>query len=443
MSMQKVLLKKAIIFEPDLSEDKLVCRYRIDNQTFINTYEFPAGINIDKVDTETAKQLSRWMAIASSFGLFSVAYLDELVCDFPISSNDVTFFEKVFYLGFGEFKLTNAIPLTTTTTLSSTMGTTPSSPPRDFAAQHTSQTSGRSLLLNGGGKDGSVSASILSRNNIDFSWFQRGNSVAQQQVVQAWDKPLITVKRILDPNRKKGVYSGHRPMSAGIAFLAMLSAYLYDYRYVIASNESSANEGNVTIDGFTVNHQYSKSLEFEMDFQTLFRNAGIHDVSYFSLLRPLNELQIATFTKGLNSAQLAAIVSCNNGTTTGTWCLKCPKCAFIALVIYAVGPNVAAGIWGDIDVINTPTLLPYITELIDPSQDKPLECVGTLDECHIAANLILQNDSRKPFLATQTKETLHRFLPLGTETRIPSSIGPHQLPDEFKSVLTYMQQSLS
>lgn len=437
------ILKKAFVLEPELSEEGLICKYRIDDQVLVNRYEFPAGINKDKIKSATAKKMSRWMAIASSFGLFSIAYLDELICEFPLTSDEVAFFEKIFYLGFGEFKLTNSIPLNTTTTLSSSVSIIPSEPQTKDVSALSRELSGKSLLLNGGGKDGSVSASILSQNGIDFTWFQRGDSVAQQQVVQAWDKPLLSVKRILDPNRKGGVYSGHRPMSAGIATLAMLCAYLYDYSYVIASNESSANEGNVTIDGFTVNHQYSKSLEFEMDFQALFRGAGIYDVNYFSLLRPLNELQIASFTKNLSNAQLAAIVSCNNGTSTGIWCLQCPKCAFIALVIYAVSPDVARGIWGTTDVMNTPSLLPYISELLDPSQDKPLECVGTLDECHIAANLILKNDSREAFLDTSIKEVLARFLPENVEAHIPSSLSDHQIPDSFEPALVYIQQSLN
>ena len=441
MNQHAIVLKKARVLEPILSNDTLVCRYEIDGETFTNVYEFPEGMNLQRLTSETAQKLSQWMAIASSFGLFSLGYLTEIECEFRLTKYDVAFFEKIFYLGFGEFKLTNSIPLNTTTTLISSyeIDTTDRSDVRTSALPNT----GKSLLLNGGGKDGSVSASLLSLNGIDFTWFQRGNSVAQQQVSNAWDKPVLEVRRVLDPNRKAGIYAGHRPMSAGIAFLSMLTAYLFDYSHVIASNEASANEGNTTIDGFTVNHQYSKSLEFETDLQNLFLTAGIHEIGYFSLLRPLSELQIASFTKNLSQNQLSAIVSCNNGTSTGVWCLACPKCAFIALVIYATDPNVARGIWGDVNVINTPSLAPYIEELLDPSQEKPLECVGTLDECHIAAGLILQHDASQAFLGNETKEMLQRFIPKDLEARMPATLEPHKIPGAFQPVLNFVQQSLS
>ena len=35
-------------------------------------------------------------------------------------------------------------------------------------------------------------------------------------------------------------------------------------KYILLSNESSANESNV--DGTKINHQYSKTYEFECDF---------------------------------------------------------------------------------------------------------------------------------------------------------------------------------
>lgn len=440
MVHQTPLLKKAIIRAPHLTETSLICTYEIDGEILTNVYELPKGMRPDRLGTAQAEKLSQWMAIASCFGLFSLGYLDEITCQFPLTTHDVAFFEKLFYLGFGEFKLVNNIPLKTRTTLLSTTPTKDS--PRHKKPSPHQHIPGRALLLNGGGKDGSVSAALLSQNSIDFTWFQRGDSVAQQQVVQSWSKPLLKVRRILDPKRKERVYSGHRPMSAGIAFLAMLCAYLYDYRYVIASNESSANEGNVTIDGFTVNHQYSKSLEFEADFQALFLATGITEVYYFSLLRPLNELQIASFTTKLTGAQLSAIVSCNNGTSTGTWCLKCPKCAFITLVVYAVSPTIARSIWGDINVINTPSLTPFITELIDPNQEKPLECVGTLDECHVAANLIIHNHAHRPFLNNATLTLIKQFIPHNTPARIPDTISKHHIPPSLNGVIAYMKRHL-
>lgn len=45
--------------------------------------------------------------------------------------------------------------------------------------------------------------------------------------------------------------------------------------------------------GEKINHQYSKSYEFEMDFEDYSKKYLKGNVKYFSFLRPLNELQIA------------------------------------------------------------------------------------------------------------------------------------------------------
>jgi len=64
-----------------------------------------------------------------------------------------------------------------------------------------------------------------------------------------------------------------------------IAAYLYDYRYIVLANEKSANEGNTYMDGISINHQYSKSFEFEKNFDRYVNNYISSDVKYFSLLR--------------------------------------------------------------------------------------------------------------------------------------------------------------
>ena len=81
-----------------------------------------------------------------------------------------------------------------------------------------------------------------------------------------------------------------------ITDLTYLVAFLIGKKYVALSNEDSANESNIV--GEKINHQYSKSLEFENDFRWFTKNYLTDKIEYFSLLRPLNELQIMKiFTK--------------------------------------------------------------------------------------------------------------------------------------------------
>jgi hypothetical protein len=263
-------------------------------------------------------------------------------------------------------------------------------------------------------------------------------------VVSSWHRDVIRVDRLLDEKRKKGPYSGHRPMSANISLLASLAALRTGYDSVIASNEASANEGNFTKEGVTINHQYSKSLEFEEDIQALFSDFEI-SIKYFSLLRPLHELQIGILASKLLPDQLAAITSCNNGTADATWCMACAKCAFVVLVMTASSPEAATHIWHT-QAINTPSLVPYLTELLDPNQQKPFECVGTLEECQLAAKFICSRkdaeltDGTRKLLQTYNSE-LKNYENL-LDYPLISHIDPHLIPTEYKHVLNEIVASI-
>ena len=90
--------------------------------------------------------------------------------------------------------------------------------------------------------------------------------------------------KLFDMNTQ-GYYNGHVPISGIIAFVLTTAAYLYDYKYIIMSNEKSANEGNTVMDGIEINHQRSKSYQFESDFSQYIKKYISPDIEYFSLLR--------------------------------------------------------------------------------------------------------------------------------------------------------------
>lgn len=425
------------IHAPTLTSTSLTCTYSVNGEDFVNSYEFPEPISDAVIIDPATKKLCELASVTTGFGLFSVDYFEKVLCDFYLSTDERRFFEKLIYLGFGEFRYVNKIPINKRTSVQCNKNTKDQTP-----AARAMPHSG-ALLLNGGGKDGSVSAWLLSACDVPFTWFQRGDSAAQSGVRSAWAAPSLIVNRKLDPNRANRKYAGHRPMSAGIAFIALLTAHVYGYRDVIASNETSANEGNATIDGFVLNHQYSKSLEFEQDLQRLLQSIAV-DVRYFSLLRPLHELQIGILASNLNDTQLSSIVSCNNGTKQGYWCMQCAKCAFVALILTAVNPDVARKVWGKRDIINTPGLQVHLQELLDPNVIKPLECVGTLAECQLAAAMIMKNDQRTPLLSEDTRNLLGQYAQVdnGAIESFVRSIAESSVPNEYELVISLMRERL-
>jgi hypothetical protein len=424
-----------VVHAPKLSSNILLCTYSMGDEHFTTSYRLPDGEYVSDALTE---KLCQWLAIVSSFSCFSTAYFDEIRCEFPLTHEDTAFFEKLFFHGFGEFRLRNNIDVAKKTRVCSILPLVAMQPvliPKP-------QGDNGPLLLNGGGKDGSTSAYLLGHAQHSFTWFQRGNSVAQSNVVAVWDAPVIYVSRLLERTSTENIYSGHRPVNAALVFTALLTAKLGNYSAIIASNEASANEGNAIIDGFHVNHQYSKTFEFESDVNQLLTSFGV-DIKYFSLLRPLDELQISFVATKLSNNQLAAITSCNRGTRTGIWCMSCAKCAFVALAITAADPAAAEKIWGDRTVINLPALQPHLVALLDPAVDKPFECVGTLTECQLAARLILARydgildmDTRKLFKRHTTNNiTLE-------DKKNLVALGPSLVPPAYQDVLQTAQDIL-
>ena len=80
---------------------------------------------------------------------------------------------------------------------------------------------------------------------------------------------VFEIRRNLDPllldMNGKGFLNGHTPFSALLAFYTLLAAAVTGKKYIALSNETSANEP--TIPGTDMNHQYSKSYEFETGFR--------------------------------------------------------------------------------------------------------------------------------------------------------------------------------
>jgi hypothetical protein len=415
---------------------KVYCTYLLDGIKFSHVFTLPTAID-DPAEPTTARLLN-WLSVIHTPYLFTFEYIRTIETAFPLSAAEKTFFEKVIFLGMAEFRYVNGIPLTTRTTIEAPEQKSAPMPPL-----RTDELSG-CFLLNGGGKDGSASATILDENSIDFTWFQLNNSVAQDEIVQASGKPVVICKRRMDPRRKEGRYQGHHPTSAAIAITAVLCAWLLKKRDVIASNESSANEGNTTIDGVSINHQYSKSMEFEQDLSALLAEFNI-PVRYFSLLRPLHELQIVQLAA--RGKYLPHFTSCNHGYTQGVWCMACPKCAFIALAFSAVDPETTSMIWPKTPApLALPGLVPYIQELMSDEQHKPLECVGTSEECRLAAAMVLRNQAGKtlpPALATAFADAAGTIDYNASRAKLSYSLAPHVIPGDYQLILNYFNDTFT
>ena len=132
-----------------------------------------------------------------------------------------------------------------------------------------------------------------------------------------YENNFLQINRTIDSTlldlNAKGYLNGHTPFSAMLAFYSVLLAVLSQKKHIALSNESSANEA--TVKNMDVNHQYSKSYEFESDFRNYISKYVNTDINYYSFLRPLSELQIAYLFAQLPS-YFPVFKSCNVGSKT-------------------------------------------------------------------------------------------------------------------------------
>lgn len=250
------------------------------------------------------------------------------------------------------------------------------------------------LVPIGGGKDSAVTLELLRLAGKPVCAYiinPRGATIHTTEVAGLDAAHVISAKRTLDSNMLElncqGYLNGHTPFSALVAFSGIIAARMHGLTMVALSNESSANES--TVQGSTVNHQYSKSFKFEKDFhyyQTTYLKGSAY---YFSMLRPLSEFQIARFFAGQKQYH-GIFRSCNAGSKTDSWCGHCPKCLFVYLILSPfLKPQEVRDIFGR-NMLDDWDMKETLDQLIGIEEEKPFECVGSRDEINTAIVLTIK-----------------------------------------------------
>jgi len=294
----------------------------------------------------------------------------------------VSWWKKLYFNGLGEFFYKNKIEADIDTFMqifakNNTM--------QSFTEKHDTQ---GCIIPIGGGKDSIVTLELLNKigieNNLCYMINPRLSMLESAYRAGYTDKEIIKISRTIDKNllalNSKGYLNGHTPISSVIAFSSFMFAKVLGKEYVVLSNESSANEGNTAS---KVNHQYSKSTEFEKDFRQYTDRYFGQSTQYFSLLRPWSEWQITKeFVK--HKKYFDIFKSCNRGSKSDIWCGSCSKCLYVYIMLSAfLHDDELVNIFGK-NLLNDESLNSDFIALINPDYDKPFECVGTRDEVRLA-----------------------------------------------------------
>ncbi|MBU0459129.1 endonuclease domain-containing protein [Patescibacteria group bacterium] len=302
------------------------------------------------------------------------------------------------------------------------------------------------LVPIGGGKDSIVAAEILKKTGWDITLLRVGNHPIVSELTEAMNLPTLTVERTLSPKlfelNRQDAYNGHVPVTAYISCLSVVISLLYGFDMIVMSNERSAEEGNVEKWGKKINHQWSKSWEFEKLFSEYIKNFITTDLEYFSLLRHLSELAITKYFCTLPQ-YFTKFTSCNRNwkiikdQPKERWCRECPKCASSFALFAAFLPKESLiEIFGG-NMFKDSTLRILYKELLGLEGIKPFECVGTLDEMKTAFLLAHERGDldSTPIMQMFLKESLPNIK--DPEKLKKQSLEPgstHAIPEEFLTV---------
>lgn len=347
------------------------------------------SVSQERVNQTAVEEVLQMIHLTLGVSYFKLYGPAEIRHHYKITSQDAHYWNTLYTQGMGEFYYVNNLEFKDRVSFEVTQDLPR---PKDV----TTSLQERSLVLHGGGKDSATSVEIVKKAGLDFDLFAMNGYDIQLEVAKVMNKEMCLIKRSIDPllidlNTEGNVYNGHVPIAAIYSALAILYAVLFDYKYVIVSNERSAVYGNVEYKGMTVNHQWDKSQEYESLLREYLTNALSTDVDYFSLLRPLYEIHIVKiFTQFTQYFEVFS--SSNHNFKIGQdgkkkrWDTEFSKgkVEFVwALFSAFLSKSDMLRIFEE-DIYADSNLLLKFQELLGVKNIKPLECVGTPDEMKVA-----------------------------------------------------------
>ncbi len=439
-------------YDFDPAEGTITLRYNLDNEVeFVETLTLPSHRDWPRpavYDSTALRQSLLALHIIGGISYYKTCLPKNIQFRFgSITPAQAAFWNEVYENGLGEFFFQNNIDSAGLINFPSAEPppATPASP--SGPVRHKPPKGNRVLVPIGGGKDSLVTLELLRAAKYGSTLLRLGHHPLIDAMAKTANVPLLNIKRSLSPKlfelNEDGALNGHVPITAYLSCLTVALSVLYGFDAVAFSNERSANEGNVKFNGKEINHQWSKSVQFERAFQAYITENISKDIDYFSLLRPLSELQIAELlTK--HRQYLKLFTSCNkNWKIVGErqdqrWCGTCPKCAFSYALLAAFLPaKDLEGIFGG-NFFDAEKLQTLYRELLGLEGTKPFECVGTPEETRAAFLMVHRKGEQEDTAAMKmfANDVLPSMKnPDALIKEVMASSEDHAIPKEFLKVL--------
>jgi UDP-N-acetyl-alpha-D-muramoyl-L-alanyl-L-glutamate epimerase len=381
----------------DAEHGLLTCRYSLDGREFAERVTLAPG---PRWHTEAARAAARLVFLLAGVSYYKTAAPPVIdLGQTALTTAELAFLREFYLQGLGEFAYRNSLDLTPLR-IEAQQAAAPEGPsePQPEHGQ-------RALVPFGGGIDSIVVVERV-RRLADVALFvvsRPGDRFAAiEESAAVTGLPVVRAEREIDPqllrSAELGFLNGHVPVTGILSAIAVLAAVLEDRDAVVMSNEWSASIPTLQYQGRPVNHQYSKSAEFEEAFRGVLTANGLPN--YFSWLRDRTELWVGREFAALEPYH-GSFRSCNKAFYTDParrldhWCGQCDKCCFIDLIL---APFLPAATLRQIfahsgEPLDDPALAGKFRALLGAGA-KPFECVGEVNECRAAVLLAARRHDR-------------------------------------------------
>lgn len=401
--------------------------------------------DLSREENSAIERILFFMHLACGISYYKAFVPNEMIIETgSLNQEQAAFFDEFYKKGLGEFSWRNGLNLNNIIKF-------PASEKASYEKASSLGLPDITAVPIGGGKDSNVVLETLKSHGEKVICIAQGRPRPIRESIEVSGCKDIEFTRTIAPelialNNQEGVYNGHIPISGVYAFCLVLAAILYGYDKVAMGNERSANVGNLLRDDdFEVNHQWSKSFAFEESFNHFTKAYMLSNLHYFSMLRQLSELDIASRFAKLKP-YFGVFTSCNKAfridkdKRLDRWCGDCDKCRFVFLVlapfmnkadlVSAVGKN----------IFEDAAQLQGFEELLGLSNHKPFECVGELEECVVALYMVAQKkDWQESFLVKNLHPRLLEKYGLETilkwQKMVFAKSELHLIPAKFKDYL--------
>lgn len=406
-------------------------------EELVERWVFPDALDLD-CNRPALNRAFEALHIAVGVSYYKTFVPHEIVTVKPLSDLEADFWNQVYDFGLREFCYVNKIDFELA----------------QFKSQQAAnqpvplQLENSAVLGLGGGKDSIVAGELLRNADVSISGFALNTGTNSGQIAAVSDTMQLDTyhieryfdRRLLELADQYGGLNGHIPISVMFAISGVITAIATNARYATVGNEAGASIPNLVWNGKPVNHQWSKSLEFERMFQEFVHQTISPNITYFSPIRPLSSVAITKIF--CNYPQyFNAFTSCNyvlrmdpTKRPNGRWCQKCDKCLSSFLLFSAWLPEDQVISIFDKNLLDDIELKDSFLALIGMGDHKPLNCVGTPEEL-LASYVRFKSEGK---FADSTLMQLSELDNIPAHTELEAFLTPYEndaIPADLRPVL--------